>query len=80
MRLPASAFQTIGRHVSLDARHGEELQRALDDLSVTAKQRQLLVRSAIAAANGMQDLMADITANVSRMRVTSQQPQEAAGA
>jgi hypothetical protein len=80
-KLCSSAFRTIGRHISLDAQHGAELQQTLDGLSATGKQRHLLVRSAVAAADGMRELIADVTAKVSGMRgISDQQSQEASGA
>ncbi|MET7333176.1 iron-containing redox enzyme family protein [Nonomuraea sp. NPDC005650] len=58
--LPAGAFRTLSRHSSLDGGHGEALAGFLDSLPLSAAQRRLLTRSALASVAGLAETAAEV--------------------
>ncbi|WP_052849924.1 iron-containing redox enzyme family protein [Streptomyces avicenniae] len=61
LRLPPDAFRTLTRHAELDVGHGAALERLLAELPLDEQQRRLVVTSALASAQGLVDLLADLT-------------------
>lgn len=58
--LPPDAFRTLTAHADLDTAHGEQLAGFLDALDLTEAQHRLLLTAAVAAANGLIDVLAPL--------------------
>jgi hypothetical protein len=60
--LPASAFRTLTAHAELDPGHGAAVLALLDELALTADQRQAIDRSALHSLVQSTRIMADLAA------------------